>query len=179
MNTLWHLVAMHPISSKQRKQSTVDPLFTKTTPEQKRKLDLSIARYFYSSNTPFRDVENEEFQDMIKALHPGYPPPNRAHIDGNLLNSVNSDFRKTTAERLTGQLVSLSVACWTNVNNKSILGFCIQDYQKTYIVSIKDASDKNHISEFFCENAQIVNDKGFRQRAISKTTFETVLAWKN
>ena len=38
-----------------------------------------------------------------------------------------------------------------NVNNKSIFGFCIQDYQKTYIVSIKYVSDKNHTSEFLCE----------------------------
>ena len=38
-----------------------------------------------------------------------------------------------------------------NVNNKSIFGFCIQDYQKTYIVSIKYMSDKNQISEFLCE----------------------------
>ena len=106
------LVAVQPISFKQPKPGTVESLVTKTTPEEKRKLHSSVARYFYSSNTPFRDVENQEFQDMIQALHPGYSPPNRAQIGGNQLDSVYSELRKTTAEKLTGQLVTLSVGCW-------------------------------------------------------------------
>ena len=60
---------------------------------------------------------------MIKALHPGCCTSNRAQICSNLLDSVYSDFRKTTAERLMDQLVTLSVDCWTNVTNESMLDF--------------------------------------------------------
>ena len=134
-----------------RIQGIMDSHVVRTTGDQKKSFDLPIARFFYSTGTAFRTADSAEFKKMISALHPGYSPPNRADIAGPLLDEVHDTIKKTVAEKLLGKCVTLSVDCRTNVSNESILGFCAQEGEKTYLVSIEDVSDHSHTSEYLSE----------------------------
>lgn len=74
-----------------RSQENLKNYIVSTSKPEKEKLDISIAKYFYSSNTAFLQAENPNFIDMITQLRPGYTPPNRKAISDVLLNKVYED----------------------------------------------------------------------------------------
>ena len=53
-------------------------------------LDLAVAEFVYGSNNPFNIAENPAFLKMIQKLRPGYSPPSRARLAGDLLDKVNN-----------------------------------------------------------------------------------------
>ena len=77
-------------------------------PYMKRKLDRLVARYIYSSYTPFLAVENRKFQ-MVSGLHPGFSLPTREEVQGHL-NSVYNELEQGPASQLKDEAVT--VDCW-------------------------------------------------------------------
>ena len=71
------------------KQLKMDPHVSKTTPEEKSKLDMKVAKFYYACNIPFI-AASPAFKEMIEMLHPGYRPPTRKEIAGQLLDQVHS-----------------------------------------------------------------------------------------
>ena len=82
----------------------------KTSKLEAELLDEQIARYFYATNTPFVAVEHPEFVKLINMLRPGYSPPSRYDVGGNLLDKVQSSLMDTCRLTLENKTVSL---LWT------------------------------------------------------------------
>lgn len=68
------------------KQPSMSNYVIKTTTAYKEELDKAVAKFFYACNIPFRVSENKYFKEFIQVLRPGYEPPNRKQLSGNLLN---------------------------------------------------------------------------------------------
>ena len=69
--------AEKPTTSRQTK---MENFVVKTSGTDIKKFDISIARFFYSSNIPFHAADSSEFKKMVDILHPGYKPPNSKSI---------------------------------------------------------------------------------------------------
>ena len=82
-----------PIPAKRPKycQPQMSSFCLKTDSAAATQLDLQIARFFYACNILFNIAEHKEFKAMISLLRPGYSPPNRKELAGNLLNTVHSE----------------------------------------------------------------------------------------
>ena len=62
------------VPKKVPKQTTLFNVMT--SQEKQHEIELQIGRYFVSSNTAFRQVENQEFQKLVQKLKPGVEIPN-------------------------------------------------------------------------------------------------------
>lgn len=68
---------------------TMDRFVMKTTAENKNELDLAVARFFFASNIPFRQVENTHFLDLVNKLRAGYKPPTRNALSEEFLDKIH------------------------------------------------------------------------------------------
>ena len=62
-------------------------------------LDFQIARFFYAGNIPFNVAEHKEFKSLISLLRPGYSPPNRKQLTGQLLDKVHDQINELIVEQ--------------------------------------------------------------------------------
>lgn len=74
--------------SSSSEQSTLCGFVIKTTKTEKEKLDQQIANRINATNTPFRAVEHPEYKKAVHMLRPGYDPPNRKQVGGELLDKL-------------------------------------------------------------------------------------------
>ncbi len=74
------------------KQSRITSFAVTTSKQGQQKFDLLVGEFFFANNLTFRSVESKEFKEMCNALHPGYKPPNRKRLAGDILESVHSDL---------------------------------------------------------------------------------------
>ena len=73
----------HPTPMEVQRQTSISKFVATTTSNQKDKLGLQDARFFFSANIPFPVVENLELTNLLKKLRFGYELPKR-----NLLVSI-------------------------------------------------------------------------------------------
>jgi hypothetical protein len=78
--------------AKKFKAGSLKDFVVKTSHGQKDALDKQVARFFFSSNIPFKSVESPEFVKLCADLRPGYTPPSRRKIGGDLLEEVYDDI---------------------------------------------------------------------------------------
>jgi hypothetical protein len=75
------------------KKSKITSFVDTITPQTKEKIDTSLARFVYSSASPFQIVENKYFIEAWKLGRPAYQLPSAARIGGELLNKeYDRDF---------------------------------------------------------------------------------------
>ena len=55
-------------------------------------LDRQVAEFVFGTNSPFSIVENKSFVKLMHDLRPGYKPPSRERIGGDLLDKVHPAF---------------------------------------------------------------------------------------
>ena len=74
------------------------------TASYKYDLDKSISRFFYAKNIAFNASKRAEFKKkMIENLRPGYVPPNRDQLSGNLLKEVCDDTEECLKKELADE----------------------------------------------------------------------------
>lgn len=66
----------------------MDRFVIKTTTTEKNDLDLAVARFFYASNLPFRQIENAHFLQLMDKLRRGYIPPTRKSLSEEFLDKI-------------------------------------------------------------------------------------------
>ena len=87
-----------------RKQIKIEKFVVKTTKLDKDKFDVSVAKFFYANNISFNCVDSVTFKNLVNHLHPGYKPPNRKRLAGELLDTVcaeHDDFKKIGDVKIT------------------------------------------------------------------------------
>ena len=78
----------------------INKFVSKTSGQDKKKMDLSVAKFFYACNISFNVVESDAFRNLIHILRPSYKPPSRKELAGNLLDSVHSQMEELVKESL-------------------------------------------------------------------------------
>ena len=141
--------------SNKPKQSTLTemPAFIKTTKLQKMEFDAQCAKFIYGTNSAFSTVEHAEFVAYVSALRPGYLPPNRHQIAGQLLDAEYVKVMKNTETTLKNKIVCLSIDGWSNVSNDPVICACVTDPQthKVFLVDTVDTSGHPHCTEYLAE----------------------------
>ena len=103
-------------------------------------MDVQCARYFYSQNIPFVAAEGNEFKNFCSALRPGYNPPNRKQLGGNLLDTVYDEVLEKTKDDLKNKdCVILTQDGWSSVQNDPIIAHSFFDGEKNLLLNVKEA----------------------------------------
>jgi len=137
------------LSVKKTDQRNINSFVIKTTAAEEAALNIQVARYVYSSNSPFTCVENKEFLKLIEMLRPGYKPPNRHQIGDNLLHNVFETEKNVCRKKLHNQIVCMSFDGISNIHNEPIISACITTEKgHIYLIDSFDTSGNSHFSEY-------------------------------
>ena len=112
---------------------------------------MKVAKFFYACNIPFNAADSPVFKEMIEMLHPGYRPPTRKEIAGQLLDQVHSEIIVDAKDDLADKDVTLGVDGWSNVTYDAIIAFTVQKGPKIYIVHSEDSEDNRHSADCMAE----------------------------
>ena len=97
---------------------------------------------------------------MIEMLHPGYRPPTRKEIAGQLLDQVHSELIVDAKDDLADKDVTLGVDGWSNINNDAIIAFTVQKGSKIYIVHSEDnRHNADYMAELVAKKVLEIEDK--------------------
>lgn len=137
--------------------SSMDNFLVKTSASKKHKLDVLItAKYFYASNTAFRQVESHFFLKLMAGARHGYKPPNRKQLAGPLLDKVYANVEKELQASLStvdGSLtrpITILQDGWSSIRNDPLLAKSIHTGSKSYLLCAKDCgAEKNAEFCFF------------------------------
>lgn len=136
-------------SNKEQKQKSIFSYGVVTTASHKRDLDKSIAKFFYANNIPFNVSKNAEFKKMIENLRPGYIPPNRDQLSGNLLDEVHEDIEECLKKELLDEAaLTLILDGWSNIKNDPIFACSIHTGMKSYFLKALDCGSEKKSAEF-------------------------------
>jgi hypothetical protein len=119
-------------------------------------IDHQIARYIYSTNSPFSSVEHPEFKKMVSSLRPGYEPPSRHDIAGRLLDSVHETLAEECVSILENQDVCMMLDGWSNVRNEPIVCVCVSNPQTIPVLCVQTINTKgnSHTASYLAELAK-------------------------
>ena len=115
----------------------------------KDKFDVSVAKFFYANNISFNCVDSVTFKSLVNDLHPGYKPPNRKRLAGELLDTVCAELEREAKKATNGSMATFCLDGWSNVAKDPIIASSIQVSNKVYIVDIIDTNDEKQAQEDF------------------------------
>ena len=76
--------------------------------------------FFYACNVPFSHVESEHFKRLVSKLRPGYKPPTRKALAGNILDEIHDELQNQMIKNLKEKTITLIVDGWSNVHNEPL-----------------------------------------------------------
>ena len=140
---------MQPLSKRARYlEGNINKFVSKTSDEDKKKIDLIVAKFFYACNISFNVVESDAFHDLICILRSSYKSPSRKELAGSLLDSVHNQMEELVHESLKGKEGTLAIKGWSNIHNEPITAVCVQVDGKSYIVDVEDIGVTKTTTEF-------------------------------
>lgn len=103
---------------------------------------------FIRNGVSFRFMEDEEFKEGLKTLHPGYEPPSATTMRTTILHELSIDCYKSTQARLqAGGPWATMIDGWTDVSGNSIVTLlAVNRFEKCFI-DILDMTEKRHTAE--------------------------------
>ncbi|CAG9814586.1 unnamed protein product [Phaedon cochleariae] len=125
-----------------------------TSESYAKRISLQMGRYFYATNTPFNHADHAEFRQLCNIMRPGYKPPSRRQIGGQILDDTYQSVLEECKQKLEGQVVSMSLDGWSNIHNEPIVCCSIMTQSgDSYLVSTLDTSGHPHTAEYLKEVA--------------------------
>ena len=118
------------VPKKVPKQTTLFNVMT--SQEKQHEIELQIGRYFVSSNTAFRQVENQEFQKLVQKLKPGVEIPNRKRLAGPILDELYNEEQKKVKALCSGMMGTLAIDGWSTVTNEPVIGVNVTTNSETW-----------------------------------------------
>lgn len=139
----------------EKEQPSINNFLIKTTEKEKHKLDLQVARFIFSTNSPFRHVEHPEFKKLLVMMRPGYCPPNRKKIANELLDEIYSQISNQTKKQLENKVVCMSQDGWSNIRNESIICVSVTEVMEkcVHLCHTIDTQDNSHTAEYLLQLA--------------------------
>lgn len=150
-------------SKKLKTQQCLDSHVIRTKKSDIEKLNLLVAKFFFANNIPFNIVEHHTFKELVSALHPGYTPPSRKALAGELLDQVSANVVNHMKKNVEGKQVTLIEDGWSNIHNDPIIATCIHCEGKSYFLDSIDAGTHTKNAHFH---------KSILQEAITKAKTE-------
>lgn len=140
--------------SKPKRQRSMGEYAVKTSDHQKKILDQKISEFFYANNIAFNVADSYAFKEMITALRPGYVPPNRQKLAGQLLDEANNSVDLLMEDKLTNAATTLMLDGWSNTSNDSIIAVSIHTGKSTHLLDAIDCGSQKKTAEFCAEIAE-------------------------
>lgn len=151
----------------------INKFVVKTSKTDKASLDQQIANYLYATNTPFRAVEHDQFIKMIRMLRPGYIPPNRHQVGGDLLDQSFNSVIEKYSEDLKGKTVCMAMDGWSNIHNEPILALTLSVNGKVYIIDCIDTADSKHTADYLMKIVECNAEKAKEKFGCTVKSFVT------
>ena len=98
-------------------------------------LDEHIARVFFACNIPFNVASHPKFKNTIEQLRPGYTPPSRKPLSGELLDRVHGNIREQVKADLQGKGVTLLQDGRSDIHNSPVIASSLHCEGKAYFLS--------------------------------------------
>ena len=137
------------------KRMRLNNFVTKTSSEQKKQLDIQVARFFFSANLSFNTAKNKEWLRMCELLHPGYKPPNKNLLAEDLLDAVYDEIEAKAKEDLKSvDKVVLSQDGWESVSHDPILAHSFHDGEKSHLLDVTDCGSHKKDSDYCLEKLE-------------------------
>ena len=135
-----------PSSSKSQK---IDKFISKTSEKEKENIDKQIGRAFFSNNFSFKSIENPEFLKACQMLRPGYNPPSRKKLGGEILETIFEDVEKEIEEELSkSSFLTISQDGWSNSSNDPIIAHSFHTGNRTFLHNIVDSGSQEKNSDY-------------------------------
>ena len=83
----------------------MDALIDKMDKSEKAKIDQSVARFLFTTNTPSHRAESKSFKNMTRKLRPSYVPPTRKTVYGKLSSNEYKEVCPVYLKQLTISIV--------------------------------------------------------------------------
>ncbi len=146
-------------------QPKITGMFESTRIEQNKveMANRAIVRFFACCGIPFHVVENPFFVDLLRILCPGYYPPGRNTLSGNMLNAEISHITTEINLKINGEkYLTLGLDGWTSPRGQSLYAFVlITKDRKEYLYSVQNLSNHSHTGNFLAEKIiEIIKDVG-------------------
>ena len=132
----------------------MDKFVLKTSVEEKNEIDLQFARMVYATNSPFNFVEHREVKKMARMLRPGYKPPSRLAVGGQLLETIYEEELDKCRTVLENKNATLDIDGWSNIHNEPVICASIVVENSSYLVKTVDTSGKPHTGNYLAELAE-------------------------
>lgn len=131
-----------PESPPRKRQCVAFPDMTnhvvRTSGQDKSLLDVEIAKLFFACNIPFATADHPQFRKVVQMLRPGYIPPTRKAIGGQLLDRVSEDLTSDMKDDIDGKSGTLVQDGWSNIHNEPVVASCLHVNNKVYLLDCHD-----------------------------------------
>jgi len=131
-----------------KKTPTLDSFLCNTKPEMKDRIDLALAKFIFSSNIPFKIVENKEFKSFVKLLKPSYTLPTRQYVADTLLDKVYEEIDGITVTELQGQEVVIMQDGWSNMQNQPVIAHSLALKDKIFFTNAEGTGTNTKSAEY-------------------------------
>lgn len=145
------VIEVENISKRRKIQSSIDAFYCSTNDSEKKELDKLIGMFFYACNVPFSHVESEHFKRLISKLRPGYKPPTRKALAGNILDDIHDELQNQMIKNLKGKPTTLIVDGWSNVHNEPLTVAALYAEGKSYLVDAIDTGSDHKTAEYLID----------------------------
>ena len=166
-----------PVPKQPKKDDSLSSVVSVTNKQEKDKIDVALAEFFYATNTPFQRVEHPAFKKLLKMLRPSYQPPDRKVLASELLEKVHDNCVQKASGILKDEHVTLSLDGWSNVHNQPIVCVAATTSQgETYLVDSVDTKDNSHTAEYLqtlAESAVENSESTFKFKVVGFVTDNT------
>jgi hypothetical protein len=126
---------------------------------EKKQLDLKFARAFFSCNFTFRSADNKYLRGFCEALRPGYEPPNRKELSGELLDALNDEVDAEMLKELSDipeySALAISQDGWSNVHNEPLLVSNLIFDKKANLLRSVECGSKKKTAEYCAKQAEV------------------------
>ena len=96
-------------------KGNINKYVSKTSDEDKKKIDLTVAKFFYACNISINVLKSYAFHNFIVILRPSYRLPLHKELAGSLLDSIHTEIEESVKENLKGREGTLQwyySNCW-------------------------------------------------------------------
>ena len=135
-------------------QSSMTSHCLSTDQSMSERLDEQIAKLFYACNLPFNIADHPVWKETVEMLRPGYKPPNRASIGGQLLDQVHDKITTKVSDEMKGKDVVLIQDGWSDIHNTPVIATSLQCEGKAYFMSAIDTGTNKKTAAYCTSIAQ-------------------------
>ena len=133
-----------------RQRHNLSSFVVKTSKNEESKIDNKVALFFYSNNIAFNIAQSKSFKDMMKYLRPGYNPPDRHKLGGELLDEAANTVDQELSNNLKPENCSLTLLLdgWSSIKNDPIIATSIHTGKKSFLLNAIESEPVKKTAEY-------------------------------